>query len=50
MVFAGCDLGISSAKAAIVDEEGRVKVDKLDMLIFGQWNFWAAGRRVGKMK
>jgi len=24
MIFAGCDLGISSAKAAIVDEEGRV--------------------------
>jgi len=33
-----------------LDAEGKLEADKLDMLIFARWNFWAPGERVGKMK
>jgi flavin reductase (DIM6/NTAB) family NADH-FMN oxidoreductase RutF len=36
--------------ADLIDEEGNLKVDELDMLIFARWNFWQPGKRIGKMR
>jgi flavin reductase (DIM6/NTAB) family NADH-FMN oxidoreductase RutF len=33
---------------ACLTPEGRIDVDKTDMLIFAEWGFWAAGPRVGE--
>jgi flavin reductase (DIM6/NTAB) family NADH-FMN oxidoreductase RutF len=33
---------------ACLTPEGRIDVEKTDMLIFAEWAFWAAGRRVGE--
>jgi len=33
---------------ACLTPEGKIDVDKTDMLIFAEWGFWAAGRRIGE--
>lgn len=41
---------VEHVDADLVDANGALKLDALDMLIFARWNFWAPGPRIGKMK
>ena len=33
---------------ACLTPEGKIDVDKTDMLVFAEWGFWTAGRRIGE--
>ena len=33
--------------ADLVNEEGNLGTERLDMLIFARWTFWTAGKQLG---
>jgi len=38
---------IEHVDADLIDEEGNLRVERLDMLIFARWTFWTAGKQIG---
>jgi hypothetical protein len=33
--------------AELIDEQGDLRTERLDMLIFARWTFWTAGKQIG---
>jgi flavin reductase (DIM6/NTAB) family NADH-FMN oxidoreductase RutF len=38
---------VEHVDAALIDQNGDLRADKLDMLIFARWKFWSAGKQLG---
>lgn len=36
--------------ADLIDQEGNLKTNALDMLIFARWTFWTAGQQIGAVR
>ncbi len=41
------ELLIEHIDAALIDENGELRTEQLDMLIFARWTFWTAGKKIG---
>jgi hypothetical protein len=37
---------VEHVDADLIDGEGNLRVERLDMLIFARWTFWTAGRQI----
>jgi flavin reductase (DIM6/NTAB) family NADH-FMN oxidoreductase RutF len=38
---------VEHVDAELLDEEGALRVERLDMLVFARWTFWTVGKRIG---
>jgi flavin reductase (DIM6/NTAB) family NADH-FMN oxidoreductase RutF len=38
---------VEHVDAELIDDEGNLRTDRLDMLIFARWTFWTAGKQIG---
>jgi flavin reductase (DIM6/NTAB) family NADH-FMN oxidoreductase RutF len=38
---------VEHVDADLIDEEGNLRTDRLDMLIFARWTFWTVGKQIG---
>ncbi len=38
---------VEHVDADLIDEEGDLRVERLDMLVFARWTFWTVGKQIG---
>ena len=38
---------VEHVDADLIDEEGNLRTERLDMLVFARWTFWTVGKQIG---